>query len=142
MDDPPARATRTRTPAQIRGDAVEGLVAERLAGGGWQLLGRNIHLGRMEIDLLAVDPGPPATLVLVEVRWRGQRAFGLPEETVDWRKRRRLRAAAGRLMESERLPDGSRLPLLPVRIDVIAVEPSQSPGEPVTIRHHRAAVGR
>jgi Holliday junction resolvase-like predicted endonuclease len=79
-------------------------------------------------------------LVLVEVRWRGQRGFGLPEETVDWRKRRQLRTALGRLLESDCLPDGSPLPMLPLRIDIVAVEPADS-GQAVRIRHHRSAVG-
>ena len=43
---------------------------------------------------MAIDPGPPAALVVVEVRWRADRDFGLPEETVDHRKRVRVRAAA------------------------------------------------
>ena len=41
-----------------------------------------------------MDPGPPPALVVVEVRWRARRDFGLPEETVDGRKRARLHRAA------------------------------------------------
>src|SRR5215212_5573220 len=114
---------QSRTPAQHQGDSAERLVEERLAAVGWQILGRNVHVGRSEIDVIAVDPGPPPTLVLVEVRWRRERDYGLPEETVDWRKRRRLRAAMGRLVEAARLPDGTPLPLLPMRIDIVALEP-------------------
>ena len=44
-------------------------------------------------------PGPPAALVVVEVRWRAGRDFGLPEETVDHRKRVRVRAAAYGLLD-------------------------------------------
>lgn len=135
LDPPP------RTPAQQRGDAGERFVEERLVAGGWQILGRNLHLGRSEIDLLGIDPGPPSTLVLVEVRWRGERGYGLPEETVDWKKRRRLRAALGRLLEMNRLADGTPLPMLPVRIDIVALEPPDEPGGGVRLRHHRSAVG-
>jgi putative endonuclease len=131
-----------RTVAQRRGDAGERLVAERLVAAGWSILGRNLHLGRVEVDLLAVDPGPPSALVLVEVRWRAQRSFGLPEETIDWRKRRHLRAAMGRLLETGVLPDGSPLPALPFRIDVVALEPGLTSRDPPRLRHHRAAVGR
>ena len=66
-DDP------TRTPAQQAGDAAETLVAARLADAGWTVLARNVHVGRHELDLVAVDPGPPAALVIVEVRWRAGR---------------------------------------------------------------------
>ena len=130
-----------RTPAQQLGDAAEGLVSERLAAGGWTVLGRNLHFGRNEVDLLAVDPGPPATLVIVEVRWRASRAFGLAEETFDWRKRAHLRAAAGRLHELSALADGTRLPRLPIRIDLVVVEPDErGAAGALRIRHHRDAL--
>ncbi len=132
----------SRTPAQVRGAAGERLVEQHLSRAGWQVLGRNVHVGRSEIDLLAVDPGPPRALVLVEVRWRRGRDYGLPEETVDWRKRRTLRAAMGRLIEAGRLPDGAPLPGLPLRIDIVALEPPAIAGGSVRMRHHRSAIGR
>lgn len=127
-----------RTPAQRAGDAVEDAVAARLAARGWRLLGRRIHAGRSELDLVGVDPGPPRELVIVEVRWRRRRDFGLPEETVDRRKLAHLRAGAGRLLEEGRLPDGTILPDLPIRLDLVVVEPPASPSGPPRIRHHRA----
>ena len=42
---------------------------------GWTVLARNVHVGRHELDLVAVDPGPPAALVVVEVRWRAGRGL-------------------------------------------------------------------
>jgi putative endonuclease len=123
-----------RTSAQRSGDAAEDLVAARLAADGWSILGRNVHVGRHELDLVAVDPGPPTALVAVEVRWRADRGFGLPEETVDARKRIRVRAAAYGLLERGALPDGSRLPHLPLRFDLIVVEPGGR------VRHHRHAM--
>jgi putative endonuclease len=131
--------TGTRTPAQLLGDDAETAVAQHLERAGWRILGRNVRAGRAEIDLVAVDPGPPSALVLVEVRWRRARGYGLPEETVTWRKRATLRAALGRLLEIGRLPDGTLLPVLPYRIDLVAVEPDGRGG--ATIRHHRAAIG-
>lgn len=123
-----------RTRAQDSGDAAERLVAARLMAAGWIILGRNIHVGRYELDLIAVDPGPPRTLVAVEVRWRAGRGFGLPEETVDTRKRARVRAAAYGLLDRGALPDGSPVPHLPLRFDLIVVEPGDR------IRHHRHAM--
>ncbi len=129
-----------RTLAQRHGDAAEQFAAEALAREGWRILGRNVHAGRSELDLVAVDPGPPARLVVAEVRWRASRDFGLPEETVDWRKRTRLRAGLGRLLEAGALPDGTPIPDLPVAIDLIAVEPGEGGGAP-RIRHHRDVGG-
>jgi putative endonuclease len=123
-----------RTPAQQTGDAAETLVAERLTDAGWTILARNVHVGRHEIDLVAVDPGPPAALVVIEVRWRAERSFGLPEETVDHRKRVRVRAAAYGLLDRGALPDGSPVPRLPLRFDLVVVEPGGR------IRHHRHAM--
>jgi putative endonuclease len=123
-----------RTPAQRAGDAAESLVAQRLTEAGWTILGRNIHVGRHELDLVGVDPGPPAALVVIEVRWRAERSFGLPEETVDHRKRVRVRAAAYGLLDRGTLPDGSRIPRLPLRFDLVVVEPGDR------IRHHRHAM--
>ena len=120
-----------RTRAQHSGDAAEQLVADRLSAAGWSILGRNVHVGRFELDLIAVDPGPPQALVAIEVRWRASRGFGLPEETVDARKRVRVRAAAYGLLDRGALPDGSPLPHLPLRFDLIVVEPGDR------IRHHR-----
>jgi putative endonuclease len=128
-----------RTPAQRLGDAAEGSVADGLVAAGWTILGRNLRFGRNEVDILAIDAGPPATLVVVEVRWRASRAYGFGEETFDWRKRAHLRAALGRLLELSALPDGTALPRLPVRIDLVVVEPGERAG-PQRIRHHRDAL--
>jgi putative endonuclease len=134
-----AKLAPVRTPAQRLGDAAERLVADQLAAVGWTILGRNLRFGRNEVDILATDPGPPATLVVIEVRWRANRAYGIGEETFDWRKRGHLRAAVGRLLASADLPDGSPLPRLPLRIDLVVVEPGEA-GNPPRIRHHRDAL--
>ena len=128
-----------RTPAQRLGDAAETAVAHQLAAGGWTVLGRNVRFGRNEVDLVAVDPEPPAALVVVEVRWRASRAYGLGEETFDWRKRAHLRAAVGRMIQSGVLPDQTTLPRLPIRIDLVIVEPGDASG-PLKLRHHRDAL--
>jgi putative endonuclease len=68
-----------RTSQQLAGDEAERAVADRLAAEGWQIIGRHVRVGRGELDLVAVDPGPPPMLVVVEVRWRRDRGFGLPD---------------------------------------------------------------
>jgi putative endonuclease len=126
-------ADGTRTPAQRLGDTAESLVADRLAAAGWTILARNVRVGRDELDLIAIDPGPPSTMVVVEVRWRARRDFGLAEETVDGRKRSRLRRAAWRWLEESAAPQG------PVRFDLVVVEPAADERGPARLRHHRAA---
>ena len=124
---------RRRTPEQRLGDAAEERVAEHLQACGWTVLGRNVRMGRYELDLVGLDPGPPGALVVVEVRWRAGREFGLPEETVDHRKRTRVRAGAYGLLDRGTLPDGAPLPRLPLRFDLVVVEPNGR------MRHYRAA---
>jgi len=136
VDGHPGALPRNRTPAQRLGDDAEALVAKRLTEQGWSILARNVHVGRHELDLVAVDPGPPAPpqLVIVEVRLRSTRAFGLAEETVDFRKRRHVRDAAWTIIAAGSLPDGRPLPRLGLRFDLVVVEP-----DPPRIRHHRGA---
>jgi Holliday junction resolvase-like predicted endonuclease len=124
-----------RTLAQQAGDAAEELVASRLTAEGWRILGRNVRVGRAELDIVAVDPAGP-TLVIVEVRWRQRREYGFAEETVDHRKWSRLRAAAYALMDRGAAPDapgpgGLAVPRLGVRLDLVVVEPGN------VLRHHR-----
>lgn len=126
---------RTTTAAQRIGDAGEDLAAERLEHRGWLILARNLRLARDELDIVAVDPGPPAALVVVEVRRRGRRDFGLAEESLGYRKRAALRRAVGHLLELAMLPDGRPLPLLPLRVDLVAIDIGPD-GRP-SVRHHR-----
>jgi Holliday junction resolvase-like predicted endonuclease len=128
MRAPAERSARTR--AQCLGDRAEDAVAARLVAAGWRILARQVRVGRGELDILATDPGPPAALVAVEVRWRRSREFGLPEETVDHRKVAHLRAALGQLLAAGTLPDGTPLPGDPARIDLVVVEPR-------AVRHHQ-----
>ena len=120
-----------RTAAQRAGDDAEARVAAHLEALGWRVLATHVRVGRAELDLVATDPGPPAALVVVEVRWRSRRDFGLPEETVDGRKRARIRRAGFALREIGRVPPGEALPDLPLRFDLVVVEPGGR------FRHHR-----
>jgi putative endonuclease len=130
------------TIAKRLGDEAEAAVAELLEQAGWAMLGRNVRVGRDELDIVAIDPGPPPSLTVVEVRWRARRDFGLAEETFDHRKRRRVWRAIATLRELEHLPDGTVLPRIPVRVDLVVVEPPERGGDQPRIRRHRAALGR
>lgn len=127
-----------RTAQQLTGDGAEALVADHLSAMGWRILGRQVRLGRLEVDLVALDPAPPAELVVVEVRARGRRDFGLPEETLDRAKRTALRRAVHALRDASRLPDGTPLPHVGLRVDLVAVEPARVTGHLPRIRHHRS----
>ncbi len=90
-------STCGRAPAGPRGAigaVAEDAAAAYLRGEGWVLLGRNLRVGRDEIDILAREPGPTAVLVVVEVRARSGRGFGAAVESVDARKVARLYRAA------------------------------------------------
>jgi Holliday junction resolvase-like predicted endonuclease len=97
---------------------------------------------------VAIEPaeGPAggasaARLLFVEVRSHTTSRYGLPEESVDRRKVARLYRGAQALMRLGRLPDGSRVPRLPWRVDVVAVDLRPSLGAGLggaSIRHIRA----
>lgn len=123
------------THAQQTGDDGERLAAMRLEALGWRIVARNLRVHRAEVDILAIDPAEPPSLVLVEVRKRNRRDFGLAEETVDFRKRNCLRRAADELAARPVLADGRRLPQLPVRVDLIAID--RGPDGRPSLRHHR-----
>lgn len=123
-----------RTAAQRAGDAAEARVAAHLRELGWRILGTHVRVGRAELDLVAIEPRPEPRLVVVEVRWRARRDFGLPEETVDGTKRGRLHRAGFALRDIGALPDGSRVPDLPLRFDLIVVEPGNR------VRHYRHGI--
>jgi Holliday junction resolvase-like predicted endonuclease len=127
-----------RTAAQRSGDAAEAAVSAHLVAAGWRVFGQQVRIGRAELDIVGLDPGPPAALVLVEVRWRGSRDFGLAEETVDARKLGRLREGLTRLLAAGALPGGHPLPRLPARIDLVVTEPPVAPGSSPRFRHYRA----
>jgi putative endonuclease len=127
-----------RTVEQRAGDLAESAVATRLVAAGWRILGRNVRVGRRELDIVAVDPGPPAALVVVEVRFRSRRDFGLAEESVAGAKAARVRAASLTLRAAGALPSGASLPRLPLRIDLVVAEPDGRGG--LVLRHHRGAL--
>ena len=104
------------------------------------MLATNVVVGRDEIDLVAVDPGPPEWLVFVEVRSNTSGRFGAPEESVAGAKLRRTYRAAFALLRAGSLSGGPVLPHLPWRVDVVVVEHRPSLGQGVggpTVRHLR-----
>jgi putative endonuclease len=84
-------------PADTRtavGRGAERLVADYLIAQGFQVLGRNLRLGPLELDVVA-RLGP--LVVVVEVRTRGNGAWTSALGSLDELKRARIRRAGERL---------------------------------------------
>jgi putative endonuclease len=79
------------------------------------VLGRNVRVGRLEIDLIARDG---EAVVIIEVRTRGAGSWIGPLGSIDARKRLRLRAAGESLWRTRFKKD---LRLQRMRFDIIAV---------------------
>jgi putative endonuclease len=97
------------------GACAEQVVAAFLEREGFRILGRNVRVGRLEVDLLAQRG---EVVALVEVRYRGPGSWKGPFASVTEAKRARLRAAARRLWADRFARDRS---VERMRYDVAAV---------------------
>jgi putative endonuclease len=97
------------------GDRAEALAVDFLKSTRLTILGRNVRVGPLEVDVLAKE-GP--VLVLIEIRMRGTNALTSASSSIDWKKRRNLRYAADRLWRKTYRYDPS---LSRIRFDVICV---------------------
>lgn len=108
------------------GRAAEAAAARYLVREGWVLLGRNVRVGRGELDLI-VRRGD--VLAFVEVKARRSATCGTPEDAVDGRKRRQV----GRLAELWlALRPWALRGVSDVRFDVVAVDATV---RPPAVRH-------
>lgn len=99
----------------------EALAAEYLSGLGYRILECNARTPYGEIDLVARPPDEAVT-VFVEVKTRRSTSLGLPEISVDARKRAHLLAAIQAYCLAHPELDGV------CRLDVIAIQ--RLPGDP------------
>lgn len=90
----------------------EDAAAEYLSRRGYTILARNFRCRLGELDIVARDG---RTLVFVEVRTRLSDKFGLPEESVDTRKKARLQRLALYYLHKYGLGEAT------CRFDVVAV---------------------
>jgi putative endonuclease len=108
-----AEPARMPSPSQRWGAAHEEVAEQKLLEQGYTIVERNWRGGGGELDRIAWNAG---VLCFVEVRARSSASFGMPAETVDHRKRRKvIRAAASYLM---RFSPGTK-PL--ARFDVVSI---------------------
>ena len=112
------------------GRTGERLAAEALMSKGYRILERNFRCRQGEIDLVAEDE---QDIIFVEVKTRRGVSFGLPEDAVTIRKRRKLVEVASNYLDFHTCSDRSW------RIDVVAVQFSSS-GKLEEIRIYKHAV--
>jgi putative endonuclease len=103
------------------GQLGERRAAAWLERAGLAVIATNVTVAGAEIDLIARDPAEPepgeaSTYVFVEVRGRSDDRLGHPLETIDSRKRSRIRRAATAWLIERDLWDR-----VAVRFDVIAL---------------------
>ncbi|MDZ7373467.1 MAG: YraN family protein [candidate division KSB1 bacterium] len=116
--------TSTRRSRGLRGEEI---AARHLLANGWQIVARNVRLGRYEIDLIAREGN---TLVFVEVKTASGPRFGSPEDWITPRKRRSLVRAALRYLAEHGLEN------IDCRFDVVAIERG---ARSTRLRHYRGA---
>jgi putative endonuclease len=82
------------------GSDAEQRAIQFLEGLGYTIIGRNYRGARGEIDIICED-GP--TICFVEVRYRRRSRYGLPIETIDTAKRRRIINTARQWLANQNL---------------------------------------
>ena len=95
------------------GRLAEDKVADLLKKKGYRIIERNFRTKAGEIDIIAEDG---ETIVFVEVRFRKNRSFGTPEETVDPKKIKKIILTANRYISMKNITNKD------IRFDVIAVD--------------------
>ena len=124
-------APASRGAASLRlGRAAERAAAAYLESRGWRVLGRNVRVGRGELDLI-VRRGP--VLAFVEVKARRTRSCGTPEDAVSAAKRRRVARLAELWLAVRPWALGG---VRDVRFDIVAVDLTTFPA---VVRHLPAA---
>ena len=88
-------------------------VQEYLQTQGYEIVARNFFTKHGEIDIIAKKEG---YLIFIEVKYRADERFGAPEEAVDYRKQKKIIAAAQYYMYKSRIPFDT-----PCRFDVAGV---------------------
>jgi putative endonuclease len=112
------------------GRSAEEAAARHLARRGWRVLGRNVRIGRGELDLIVRRGG---VLAFVEVKARRSAACGAPEDAVDGRKRRQVARLADIWLAAR---PWALKGVSDVRFDIVAVDAGVVPPQ---IRHLPAA---
>lgn len=106
------RGARAMRGSRGAGQRWEDLAARHLRREGYRILDRNFRAGPGEIDFIAIEG---RVLCFIEVKGRGGAGFGLPEESVNEEKQRRIHRAAEAWLQRARPAPGLR------RFDVVSI---------------------
>ncbi len=122
---------RNTSPTGRRGERI---AAKWLRKNRFKVIGRNVHVGIGEADIVCIAPDR-RTLVIVEVKTRRltQRAQPRAEESVGVQKQRKLQLVARAIAKKPGFTDR------PVRIDVMGIDLPER-GKAI-VRHYESAVG-
>lgn len=113
--------------AKSLGFSGETLAAHFLKSKGYEILANNFTIRGGEIDIIAKDKG---IFVFVEVKTRTSDTFGRGEESVDKKKRLRIKRAIERYLNSKTAecdPD--------YRVDLMEIELDQTTNKLKNINH-------
>ena len=80
-----------RATTKATGDRAEAIAAAELERRGFAIIGRNVRVGRLELDVIASRGN---LVVFCEVRARSRTGIAAPYESIDRRKIERVRRAA------------------------------------------------
>ena len=117
------------SPTQNLGSRGEDIAAWYLARQGFRILAKHFTSRFGEIDLIAEEAGQT---VFVEVKVRLRSVRGLPEQTIDYEKQKKLQKVVSAYVSLNSIDD--------FRVDVVTISPGQK-FKTLNIRHHRAQFG-
>jgi putative endonuclease len=113
VDDRIARAKAERQAARAQlGARAEALACAYLEREGFEIIGRNVRVGRLELDVIARRA---RLVVFCEVRSRTSDRLMTPAQSIDHRKVARVRQAAARWLS------GAQLGAVELRFDAASV---------------------
>lgn len=95
----------------------EQLAADYFVAKGFHVRSRNYRYGKSEVDLIVQRDD---WLIFVEVKTRSSVEYGQPEDFVDWRKSKRMLAAAENFIFSTNWQGQ-------VRFDIVSIRPGDPP---------------
>lgn len=113
------------------GAAAEDAVVKHLLAQGIEVLGRNVRVGRLEVDVVARE-GP--VIAIIEVRTRGETSWQRALDSIDRRKQERVRRAGERLWRDRFSSDHT---VERMRFDAASV--TFSPSGDAHVEHIKAA---
>ena len=107
-----------------QGQHGEQLAVQFLQRQGYRITQQNYRCRGGEVDIIAWD-GP--TLVFIEVKTKGQMAFGAPQAMVDGQKQKKIVHVAMVYVQQHHMQDVN------IRFDVVAI--TRLPGLPPEVTH-------